>query len=104
MEIHPPNSLDPVSFFEVTVIGDGIFEPEKQFVVALVSPNQLRLPQPFKSVKITSPPGSMVKPPEDDRIINDLPSTKVIFGSGNRLQNCMLIRTCYIVHIILLLM
>ena len=81
LEVLPPNILLPQAGFIIDIFGDDIFETDEQVVITLVRP-MLLLPEPFTSGKIPSPTGSVVKSLEDERIILDLRSTKLIIRSG----------------------
>ena len=82
LEVDPPNILTPQAGFFIRLFGDDIFETDEQLVITLVRPLKFQLPAPFTSDEIPSPTGSVVKPPEDERIIFDLRSTKLIIRSG----------------------
>ena len=82
LEIHPPNIFIPSASLYIDILGDAVFEAEEHVVVALSRPSKLVLPEPFISNKTESPPDSIVKPPDDGRILFDLLSTTIIIQSG----------------------
>ena len=86
LEILPPNIFSDSPNFSINILVDVVFEAGKQIVVILSRPNKFTLPEPFTSDKIGSPPGSVVKPPDDNRVLFDLPSTTIFIGSGNSLS------------------
>ena len=81
--IHPPKNFLPTNALFVDVLGGKTFEPEEQIVVSFGSPKLIVVQKPFMSDESVSPPNSIIMPPDVDRIIFDLPSTKIIIKGGN---------------------
>ena len=82
MEIKHPNVFEPKNVFEVTIIGDDLFEPQEEVMISLNRPMLLDLPAPFKASKTASPPNSVVKNVDQHLIVFQLPSTKIVLRGG----------------------
>ena len=81
VEFHPPDQFVPEDAFFIVILGDAVFEPEEHIMVSL-NYDQAVMPKPFVSHKHESPPNSTVKPPNNERIILDHPSTRIIIQDG----------------------
>ena len=98
VEVHYPNIFAPHNVFEVIIDPDDLFEPQEEIVVSLRRPNTLHPPEPFNGTKTESAENSVVRTPDDDRIIFDLQSTKIIIRGGNlitKVYMCMGISTLF---------